>query len=95
MKFIDWQILFTHSIVGHLNGIRNVALWADLLKKDICNMDETPLALFGDQSHRSINDIGTTNEINGHISNKVMIISIENNFIVEVSIIFLFRDFVH
>ncbi|CAF2085496.1 unnamed protein product [Rotaria magnacalcarata] len=37
---------------------------------DICNMDESPLALFGDQVKRSVNDIGTSNEINGCISNK-------------------------
>ena len=40
--------------------------------RDICNMDESPLALFGDQCKRCINDIGTTNEISGHISSKVI-----------------------
>ncbi|CAF1178939.1 unnamed protein product [Rotaria sordida] len=35
------------------------------IPENICNMDESPLALFGDQSKRSINDIGTSNEING------------------------------
>lgn len=39
---------------------------------DVCNMDESPLALFGDQATKSINYIGTSNEINGHISNKVI-----------------------
>ena len=39
--------------------------------QDVSNMDESPLALFGNQSKRSINGIGTPNEINGHISNKV------------------------
>ncbi|CAM4839371.1 unnamed protein product, partial [Rotaria magnacalcarata] len=38
--------------------------------EDICNMDETPLALFGDQAKQCVNDIGTNNEINGYISNK-------------------------
>ncbi|CAM2725583.1 unnamed protein product, partial [Rotaria socialis] len=37
---------------------------------DICNMDKSPLALFGDQAKTSVNDIGTSNEINGCISNK-------------------------
>ncbi|CAF4412962.1 unnamed protein product [Rotaria sp. Silwood2] len=40
------------------------------ISEDICNMDEFPLALFGDQAKRSVNDIGTSNEINGYISNK-------------------------
>ncbi|CAF1213314.1 unnamed protein product [Rotaria sordida] len=38
--------------------------------RDICNMDESPLELFGDQSKRSINDIGTSNDIEGHLTNK-------------------------
>ena len=37
---------------------------------DICNMDESPLTLFGDQNKRSINDIGTVNEVEGNLSNK-------------------------
>lgn len=41
------------------------------ISNDICNMDETPLALFGDQANKSVNDIGTSNSINGYISNKV------------------------
>ncbi|CAF4031564.1 unnamed protein product, partial [Rotaria sp. Silwood2] len=32
--------------------------------RDICNMDESPIELFGDQSKRSINDI------EGHLTNK-------------------------
>lgn len=40
--------------------------------EDICNMDESPLALFGDQTKKSVNDVGTSNEINGCISNKVI-----------------------
>ena len=39
--------------------------------RDVANMDELPLALFGDQSKKSINDVGTSNEISGYISNKV------------------------
>ncbi|CAF1019342.1 unnamed protein product [Adineta ricciae] len=38
--------------------------------RDIFNMDESPLALFGDQSKRSINDINTCNEVEGCLSNK-------------------------
>ncbi|CAF3524754.1 unnamed protein product [Rotaria sp. Silwood2] len=38
--------------------------------KDVCNMDESPLSLFGDQSKLSVNAINTCNEIEGHISNK-------------------------
>lgn len=39
--------------------------------RDVFNMDESPLSLFGDQSKRSINDIGTCNEVEGCLSNKV------------------------
>ncbi|CAF5222525.1 unnamed protein product, partial [Rotaria magnacalcarata] len=38
--------------------------------RDIFNMDESPLALFGDQAKRSINDINTCNEVEGCLSNK-------------------------
>ncbi|CAF4741455.1 unnamed protein product, partial [Rotaria sp. Silwood2] len=38
--------------------------------RDICNMDQSPIELFGDQSKRSINDIGTSNDIEGHLTNK-------------------------
>ncbi|CAF4475491.1 unnamed protein product, partial [Rotaria sp. Silwood2] len=38
--------------------------------RNICNMDESPIELFGDQSKRSINDIGTSNDIEGHLTNK-------------------------
>ncbi|CAF1400205.1 unnamed protein product, partial [Rotaria sordida] len=45
---------------------RRVSLWSikrgamgAFIPEDICNMDGSPLALFGDQSKRSINDIGT------------------------------------
>lgn len=39
--------------------------------RDVFNMDESPLALFGDQAKRSINDINTCNEVEGCLSNKV------------------------
>lgn len=40
--------------------------------KDVFNFDESPLALFGDQTKRSINYVNTCNEISGHLSNKVL-----------------------
>ncbi|CAF1017098.1 unnamed protein product [Rotaria sp. Silwood1] len=40
------------------------------VESDICNMDESPLSLWGDQSRRSINDINTRNEIEGCFENK-------------------------
>ncbi|CAF4559135.1 unnamed protein product [Rotaria sp. Silwood2] len=36
----------------------------------ICNMDESPLELFSDQSKRSINDIGSSIDIEGNLINK-------------------------
>lgn len=39
--------------------------------RDVCNMDESPLALFGDQNKKTINDVGTSNEITGYVSDKV------------------------
>ncbi|CAF4167841.1 unnamed protein product [Rotaria sp. Silwood2] len=57
--------------------IRRASLWAPsrgpmgaFLVQDVCNMDESPLNLFGDQSKLSINDINTSNDIEGCISNK-------------------------
>jgi hypothetical protein len=38
--------------------------------KDVCNMDESPLSLFGDQSKLSVNDINTCNETKGNLINK-------------------------
>ncbi|CAF2539031.1 unnamed protein product [Rotaria sp. Silwood2] len=40
------------------------------VESDICNMDESPLSLWGDQSRRSINDSNTRNEIEGRLENK-------------------------
>ena len=33
-------------------------------------MDESPPALFGDQSKRSVNAIGTSNDVEGNLGNK-------------------------
>ncbi|CAF3988528.1 unnamed protein product [Rotaria magnacalcarata] len=38
--------------------------------RDICNMDESPLALFGDQSKASINYVNTPNEVEGNLNDK-------------------------
>jgi hypothetical protein len=40
------------------------------LPRDVVNMDESPLSLLGDQTKLSINDVNTSNEIEGHISDK-------------------------
>ncbi|CAF3783918.1 unnamed protein product, partial [Rotaria socialis] len=57
--------------------IRRASQWAPSrgpmgasLPRDVCNMDESPLSLFGDQSRLSINDVNTSNDIEGCISNK-------------------------
>ena len=39
-------------------------------ESDVCNVDESPLNLWGDQSKRCINDINTKNEIEGHLDDK-------------------------
>jgi hypothetical protein len=40
------------------------------IESDVCNMDESPLNLWGDQSKRCINDINTKNEIEGQLDDK-------------------------
>ncbi|CAF3381435.1 unnamed protein product [Rotaria socialis] len=57
--------------------IRRASQWAPsrgpmgaFLPRDVCNMDESSLSLFGDQSILSINDVNTSNNIEGCISNK-------------------------
>ncbi|CAM4763580.1 unnamed protein product [Rotaria magnacalcarata] len=57
--------------------IRRASQWASsreptgaFLARDVCNMDESPLSLFGDQSRLSMNDVNTSNDIEGCISNK-------------------------
>ncbi|CAM4880190.1 unnamed protein product [Rotaria socialis] len=39
--------------------------------RDVCNFDESPLALFGDQTKRSINNVNVDNEVEGNICSKV------------------------
>jgi hypothetical protein len=41
------------------------------VEKDVCNFDESPLALFGDQTKRSINYVNVDNEVEGAICSKV------------------------
>ncbi|CAF3269661.1 unnamed protein product [Rotaria socialis] len=59
------------------NYLRRASRWAPkrgpmgaFTPRDVFNMDESPLALFGDQAKRSINDINTCNEVEGCLSNK-------------------------
>ena len=58
--------------------LRRANLWAPkrsvmgaFTPRDIFNMDESPLELFGDQTRRSINDVNTSNKVAGCFSNKV------------------------
>ncbi len=58
--------------------LRRASRWAPkrgvmgtFIPRDIFNMDESPLALFGDQTKRSINYINTCNEVEGCLNNKV------------------------
>lgn len=38
--------------------------------RDICNVGESPLALFCDQNKASINYVNTPNEVEGRLNNK-------------------------
>jgi hypothetical protein len=64
---------------------------------DVCNMDESPRALFGNQSKRSINDIGTPNDIEGNLGDKrfaTLILTVfgQNNSRLEPVLIFKGKD---
>ena len=64
------------------------------LPRDVCNMDESPLALFGDQSKVSINDINTPNDIDGCISNKrfaTVILTVFGDDNTRVALVLLFK----
>ena len=74
---IDEAHRLAHSFYSFL---RRSSTWAPkrgpmgcFTPRDVFNMDESPLALFGDQTKLSINDVNTCNEISGHLSNKVRI----------------------
>jgi hypothetical protein len=43
--------------------------------KDVCNFDESPLSLFGDQSGRTVNYVNVDNEVENSISSKVSFIN--------------------
>ncbi len=65
------------KIAGSVSGAKSCTragfqLQRPFTVEDTCNMDESPLVLFSDQAKRSMNDIGTSNEINGCLSNKVI-----------------------
>ena len=82
--------------------LRWVSRWAPkrgpmgaLPPRDILNMDESPLALFGDQAKRSINDINTCNEVEGCLSNKVstfLFLQYTTNFLLKVIFCIKFTD---
>ena len=53
------------STLGPKRGVMGA-----FLPRDVANMDESPLSLLGDQTKLSINYVNTSNEIEGHISDK-------------------------
>ncbi len=62
-------------------------------ESSVCNVDESPLNLWGDQSKRCINDINTKNEIDGHLDDKrfatiILCVFPENNHRVEPVLLF-------
>ena len=50
--------------------VLNLAVFGSFPDRDICNMNRSPLALFGDQSKVSINNVNIPNEIEGRLNNK-------------------------
>ncbi len=71
------------------NYIRRANTWAPkrgpmgaFLPKDVCNFDESPLSLFGDQTKRSINYVNVPNEVEGLICSKV-------SFLDQIAIIYI------
>ena len=50
--------------------VLNLAVFRSFPDRDVCNMDESPLALFGDQSKVSINHMNTPSEAEGRLNNK-------------------------
>jgi hypothetical protein len=39
--------------------------------RDVCNLDESPLALFGDQNNRSLNYVNVDNDVENSVQSKV------------------------
>lgn len=50
--------------------VLNLGVSGSFPDRDIYNVDESPLALFGDQSKASINYVNTPNEVEGRLNNK-------------------------
>ena len=49
--------------------VLNLAVLGSFPDCDVCKMDESPLALFDDQSKVSINYVNTPNEVEGRLNN--------------------------
>jgi hypothetical protein len=63
------------------NYLRRSSTWGPkrgpmgaFMPKDVCNFDESPLALFGDQTKRSLNYVNVDNEVEGSICSKVSVL---------------------
>jgi hypothetical protein len=66
------------------NYLRRASTWGPkrgamgaFVSSDVCNFDESPLSLFGDQTKRSINYVNVDNEVEGAICSKVSIFIIK------------------
>ena len=64
------------------NHLRRASKWGPkrsnivtFMPKDVCNFDESPLSLFGDQSNRTLNYANVDNEVENSISSKVCYIN--------------------
>jgi hypothetical protein len=60
-------LTFVRKSASH---VLNLGVSGSFPDRDICNVDESPLALFGDQSKANINYVNTPNEVEGRLSNK-------------------------
>jgi hypothetical protein len=63
------------------NYLRRASSWGPrrgpmgaFMPKDVCNFDESPLSLFGDQTKRSLNYVNVDNEVEGSICSKVSLL---------------------
>ncbi len=64
------------------NYLRKSSTWAPkrgnmgaFTFRDVCNLDESPLALFGDQSNRSLNYVNADNDVENSVQSKVSFIN--------------------
>ena len=60
------------------NYLRRASTWSPkrgpmgaFTPKDVCNFDESPLSLFGDQTKRCLNYFNVDNDVEGSVSSKV------------------------